>query len=40
MGVILGGDLRGHKMRIKLMVLFGRYNDPALVKKYLLHAND
>ena len=40
MGVILGGDLRGHKMRIKLMVLFGRYNNPALVKKYLLHAND
>ena len=40
MGVILGGDLRGHKMRIKLMVLFGKYNNPTLVKKYLLHAND
>jgi len=38
-GAILGGDLRGHKMRIKLMVLFGKYNNPALVKKYLLHSN-
>lgn len=39
MGAILGGDLRGHKMRIKLMVLFGKYNDPTLVKKYLKHGN-
>jgi len=39
MGVILGGDLRGHKMRIKLMVLFGKYNSPSLVRKYLSHPN-
>jgi L-asparaginase len=39
MGVILGGDLRGHKMRIKLMVLFGKYNNADLVRKYLLNAN-
>lgn len=39
MGAILGGDLRGHKMRIKLMVLFGRYKNAALVRKYLQHGN-
>lgn len=39
LGVILGGDLRGPKMRIKLMLLFGKYNNPELVKKYLLHSN-
>ena len=35
-GVILGGDLRGNKMRIKLMILFGKYNDSKRVKKYLI----
>lgn len=39
MGAILGGDLRGQKMRIKLMVLFGRYKDSSLVRKYLLNGN-
>jgi L-asparaginase len=39
MGVILGGDLRGHKMRLKLMILFGKYNDAELVRKYLMNAN-
>ena len=34
-GAILGGDLKSHKARIKLMVLFGRYNDPELVKKFM-----
>ena len=38
-GVIMGGDLRGQKMRIKLMVLFGRYGNPVLVRKYLLNEN-
>jgi L-asparaginase len=36
MGVILGEDLKGHKMRIKLMVLFGKYKSVEKVKKYLL----
>ncbi len=35
MGVILGEDLKGIKMRIKLMVLFGKYKDPEIVKEYL-----
>ncbi len=34
-GVILGEDLRGPKMRIKLMVLFGKYKEPELVREYL-----
>jgi L-asparaginase len=36
LGVILGGDLKGPKMRIKLMILFGKYKDPNRVKDYLL----
>ncbi|MDP8204037.1 MAG: asparaginase [Candidatus Tenebribacter mawsonii] len=36
-GVILGGDLKGPKMRIKLMVLFGKYGNATDVKKYLLN---
>jgi L-asparaginase len=35
MGVILGEDLKGIKMRIKLMVLFGKYKQPEIVKEYL-----
>ncbi|HHE37169.1 MAG TPA: asparaginase, partial [Candidatus Cloacimonetes bacterium] len=35
-GVIFGEDIKGPKMRIKLMVLFGKYKDPELVRKYLL----
>ena len=35
LGVILGGDLKGSKMRLKLMVLLGKYKDPELVKQYL-----
>ncbi|MCD4819497.1 MAG: asparaginase [Candidatus Cloacimonetes bacterium] len=34
-GVIMGGDLKGLKMRIKLMVLLGKYNDPKIVREYL-----
>jgi len=36
MGVILAGDLQGIKARLKLMVLFGKYNDPLLVRKFFL----
>lgn len=36
MGVILGEDLKGPKMRIKLMVLFGKYKSAEKVTKYLL----
>jgi L-asparaginase len=35
-GVLLGGDLKGPKMRIKLMVLFGKFNSTVDVKNYLL----
>ena len=35
-GAILGGDLKGHKARLKLMALFGKYRDPSLVKKFFL----
>lgn len=37
MGVIMGGDLKGSKMRLKLMALFGKYKDPELVRQYLLN---
>lgn len=33
-GCILAGDLQGPKARIKLMALFGKYNDPSIVKKF------
>ena len=36
-GVLLGGDLKGPKMRIKLMALFGKYNNTTNVKNYLLN---
>jgi len=36
MGVIFGEDIKGPKMRIKLMILFGKFQDPELVRKYLL----
>lgn len=35
-GVILGGDLRGPKARIKLMCLLGKYKNPELAKKIFL----
>lgn len=37
MGVIMGGDLKGRKMRLKLMALLGKYKKPELVKQYLLN---
>ena len=33
-GAVLAGDLRGIKARLKLMALFGKYKDPAVVKKF------
>ena len=39
MGVILGSDLKGPKMRLKLMLLFGKYNDPEKVKNYIINEN-
>lgn len=39
-GVLLGGDLKGPKMRIKLMALFGKYNNATAVKKYLLNIKE
>lgn len=35
-GVILGEDLRGPKARLRLMALFGKYNDPEVVKSKFL----
>lgn len=39
-GVLLGGDLKGPKMRIRLMALFGKYNNATAVKKYLLNIKE
>ena len=36
LGVIFGDDLKGPKMRIELMVLFGKYKSPEDVRNYLL----
>jgi L-asparaginase len=36
MGVLLAGDMQGTKARLKLMALFGKYSDPALVRKFFL----
>ncbi|MBN2461080.1 MAG: asparaginase [Candidatus Cloacimonetes bacterium] len=38
-GVILGGDLKGPKMRLKLMILFGKFPDPERVREYLRQHN-
>ncbi|MDD4157674.1 MAG: asparaginase, partial [Candidatus Cloacimonetes bacterium] len=35
-GILLGGDLRGPKARVKLMCLLGKYENPELVKKFFL----
>jgi hypothetical protein len=37
MGVILGIDLTGPKMRIRLMTLFGKLHNTTAVKNYLLN---
>ncbi|MEA1973627.1 MAG: asparaginase [Candidatus Cloacimonadota bacterium] len=38
-GAILGGDLKGHKARLKLMVLIGRYKEIEIVKKIIQSDN-
>ncbi|HNX01084.1 MAG TPA: asparaginase [Candidatus Cloacimonadota bacterium] len=38
MGVILGGDLRGPKARLKLMALFGKYENAEHVKDFFIHS--
>ena len=35
MGAIMGGDLKGPKMRLQLMALLGKYKKAELVKQYL-----
>ncbi len=37
-GAIMGGDMRGHKARIKLMTLLGKYGDPAIVRKFFVNS--
>jgi len=39
-GVLLGGDLRGPKARIKLMCLLGKYENPELVKKFFISGSN
>ena len=39
LGVFLAGDMKGPKMRLKLMLLFGKYQNPEHVKEYLLRQN-
>lgn len=34
LGVILAGDMKGIKARLKLMALYGKYEDPLLVRKF------
>ncbi|MCD4651813.1 MAG: asparaginase [Candidatus Cloacimonetes bacterium] len=38
MGCILGGDLKGHKALIKLMTLFGKYDNPEVVSKFFINS--
>ncbi len=40
LGCILAGDLKGVKVRLKLMALFGKYNDPDLVKRFFLQSRN
>jgi L-asparaginase len=34
LGCLLAGDLKGVKVRLKLMALFGKYDDPEVVKRF------
>ena len=38
LGALLAGDLQGIKVRLKLMALFGKYDDAGLVKRAFLQA--
>jgi L-asparaginase len=38
LGAILAGDLKGVKVRLKLMALFGKYRDPDVVRRFFLQS--
>jgi len=40
LGAILAGDLKGIKVRLKLMALFGKYGDPDLVRRFFLQSQE
>ncbi|MDD3562236.1 MAG: asparaginase [Candidatus Cloacimonetes bacterium] len=40
MGAILAGDLKGIKIRLKLMALFGKYNDADTVRRFLKQSHE
>ncbi len=40
LGAILAGDLKGVKVRLKLMALFGKYQDPDIVKRFFLQSRN
>ncbi|MCD8480833.1 MAG: hypothetical protein LRZ88_11915 [Candidatus Cloacimonetes bacterium] len=40
LGAILAGDLKGIKVRLKLMALFGKYDDPELVRRFFLQSQE
>ncbi|MDD2331770.1 MAG: asparaginase [Candidatus Cloacimonetes bacterium] len=38
LGCLLAGDMKGIKVRLKLMALFGKYNDPETVRRFFLQS--
>lgn len=40
LGAILAGDLKGIKVRLKLMALFGKYNDADLVRRFFMQSQE
>ncbi|MCB5272018.1 MAG: asparaginase [Candidatus Cloacimonetes bacterium] len=40
LGCILAGDLKGIKIRLKLMALFGKYNDADTVRRFLKQSHE
>lgn len=40
MGAILAGDMQGLKVRLKLMALFGKYDDADIVRRFFLQSRD
>ena len=40
LGCILAGDLKGVKVRLKLMALFGKYQDADVVKRFFLQSRN
>ena len=39
-GCLLSGDMKGNKVRLKLMALFGKYSDAQTVKRFFLQYRD